>query len=108
MSYNKSREIEMFVQDELKLKPDTKSYEDLKGLYQSIVHNETESQRILSPAQQKKQVAKLHKHLEKIMTKVVAKKPALKSEGDNVISIGKYQAGSGGILLIYEWLKRNS
>ncbi len=107
MSYNKSREIEMFVQSELKLKPDTKSYEDLKGLYQSIVHNETESQRVLSPAQQKKQVAKLHKHLEKIMTKVITKKPELKNEGDDVLSIGKHQSGSGGLLLIYEWLKRN-
>lgn len=108
MSYNKSREIEVFVQNELKLKPGTKSYEDLKGLYQSIVYNENEGQRILSPAQQKKQVAKLQKYLEKIMTKLVTKNPALKNEGDEVKSIGLYQSGSGGILLIYEWLKQNS
>lgn len=108
MSYNKSREIEVFVQNELKLKPGTKSYDSLKGLYESIVFNETESQRMLLPAQQKKQVAKLHKHLEKIITKVITKKPELKNEGDDVLSIGKHQSGSGGILLIYEWLKRNS
>jgi len=107
MSYNKSREIEVFVQNELKLKPGTKSYGDLKGLYESIVFNETESQRILQPAQQKKQVAKLHKYLEKIMTKVVTEKPALRSEADEVKSIGQYQSGSGGILLIYDWLRRN-
>ncbi len=107
MSYNKSREIEVFVQCELKLKLGTKSYDDLKGLYQSIVVNETENQRILQPAEQKKQVAKLHKYLEKIMTKLVAKKPVLKNEGDEVKRIGQYQSGSEGILLIYEWLRQN-
>lgn len=108
MSYNKCREIEVFVQSELKLKPGTKSYDDLKGLYQSIVFNETESQRVLSPAQQKKQVAKLHKHLEKIMTKVVKEKPTLRSEADDVKSIGHHQSGSGGILYVYDWLRQNS
>lgn len=106
MSYNNSREIELFIKDALNLKPGTKSYYDLEGMYYSIVSNENESHRVLKPAEIKKQVDKLHKYLDKVMTKLVKKKPELGHQVESIRSRVPFMTGSSGILEVYEWLKQ--
>jgi len=102
MSYSKSMEIEQYIKSILKIKPGSRQYSELEGMYNNIVLSEHQG---VSKVQCKKRVQKLLKYLERVMDKLLKNQPHLSVSFEVFKDRIPYMESSSDVLNLYVEIK---
>jgi|GEM_PF-5718377 len=105
MSYTKSMEIEQYIKSILKIKPSSRQYSDVEGMYDNIVLSEQQG---ASKIRCEKRVQKLLKYLVRVMDKLIKKQPSLHAQFDELKERVPYMESSSDVLNLYENIRHLS